>query len=51
MYSYIFTINLKKVSNLFFKDMPEVSETLILRFNFIVGLKFISVCFKLIIIH
>ena len=51
MYSYIFTTNLKKASNLFFKDMPEVSETLMLWFNFIVGLKFISVCFKLIIIH
>ena len=61
MYSYFFTVNLIKVScliysnlkyaTLFFKDMPEVNERLVLWFNFILGLNFIILCFKLIIIH
>ena len=61
MYSYIFYSKLNKslLSNLqqfkicspFFKDMPEVNERLVLWFNFILGLNFITLCFKLIIIH
>ena len=31
--------------------MPEVSERLMLWFDFILGLNFISLCFKLIVIH
>ena len=31
--------------------MPEVNERLVLWFNFILGLNFITLCFKLIIIH
>ena len=31
--------------------MPAVNERLVLWFNFILGLNFIILCFKLIIIH
>ena len=61
MYSYIFDSKLNKsllsnlqqfkICNPFFKDMPEVNERLMLWFNFILGLNFITLCFKLIIIH
>ena len=61
MYSYVFYSKLNKSlpSNLqqfkickpFFEDMPEVNEKLAFWCNFILGLNFITLCFKLIIIH
>ena len=61
MSSYVFYSKLNKslLSNLqqfkickpFLEDTPEVNEKLAFWFNFIPGLNFITLCFKLIILH